>query len=64
MSIFLYFYMMNPMASVVEMFRYAFFGVGVVNPVCIAISWGVTLFVLFAGILLFSRIEKSFMDTI
>jgi lipopolysaccharide transport system permease protein len=61
---FLYFYMMNPMASVVEMFRYAFFGVGVVNPVCIAISWGVTLFVLFAGILLFSRIEKSFMDTV
>lgn len=59
-----YLYMMNPMASVVEMFRYAFFGVGVVNPVCIAISWGVTLFVLFAGIILFSRIEKSFMDTV
>jgi len=59
-----YLYMMNPMASVVEMFRYAFFGVGVVNPVCIAISWGITLFVFFAGIILFSRIEKSFMDTV
>lgn len=59
-----YLYMMNPMASVVEMFRYAFFGVGVVNPICIAISWGVTLFVLFAGIILFSRIEKTFMDTV
>jgi len=61
---FLYFYMMNPMASVIEMFRYSFFGVGVVNPVCIAISWGVTLCVLFGGITLFSRIEKSFMDTV
>jgi len=61
---FLYFYMMNPMASVIEMFRHSVFGVGVVNPVCIAISWGVTLCVLFGGIILFSRIEKSFMDTV
>ncbi len=61
---FLYFYMMNPMASVVEMFRYSVFGVGVVNPVCICISWAVTLAVLFGGIILFSRVEKSFMDTV
>lgn len=61
---FLYFYMMNPMASVIEMFRYSVFGVGVVNPICICISWAVTLAVFFGGVILFSKIEKSFMDTI
>ncbi len=61
---FLYFYMMNPMASVIEMFRYSFFGVGVVNPVCICISWAVTLVIFFGGVVLFGRIEKSFMDTV
>jgi lipopolysaccharide transport system permease protein len=57
-------YMLNPMASVIEMFRYSVFGVGVVSPVYICVSWAITLAVLFGGILLFSRIEKSFMDTI
>jgi len=57
-------YMLNPMASVIEVFRYAFLGKGVVNPAYITISWAVTLLVLFGGITLFSRIEKSFMDTV
>jgi lipopolysaccharide transport system permease protein len=61
---FLYLYMMNPMASVIEMFRYSVFGVGVVNPVYICISWIVTLSVFWGGVILFSRIEKSFMDTV
>lgn len=59
-----YLYMMNPMASVIEVFRYAFMGRGIVNPVYIAVSWGVTFFVLFGGVVLFSRIEKNFMDTV
>ena len=57
-------YMLNPMASVIEMFRYSVFGVGVVNPVYTGISWAITLAVLFGGIILFSRIEKNFMDTV
>jgi len=61
---FLYFYMMNPMASVIEMFRYSVFGVGVVNPIFTCISWVITLVVFFGGVVLFSRIEKSFMDTV
>ena len=61
---FLCFYMMNPMASVIETFRYAVFGVGVVNPIYVCISWAVTLLVFFGGVILFSRIEKSFMDTV
>jgi len=57
-------YMLNPMASVIELFRYAFLGRGVVDAVYMSISWAVTLVVLFGGIILFSRIEKSFMDTV
>jgi lipopolysaccharide transport system permease protein len=57
-------YMLNPMASVVEMFRYAFFGRGVVDTVYICAGWIVTLAILLLGITLFTRIEKSFMDTI
>jgi len=60
----LYVYMLNPMVSIVEMFRYAFFGEGLVKPVFIAMGWCVTLLVLFAGVTLFGRIEKNFMDTI
>jgi lipopolysaccharide transport system permease protein len=57
-------YMLNPMVSVIEMFRYAFFGQGVVDIVYIVVSWVVTLAILSGGIVLFSRVEKSFMDTV
>jgi len=58
------FYMLNPMASVVELFRCAFLGRGVVDVVYVSISWAVTLVVLLGGIILFNRVEKSFMDTV
>lgn len=58
------FYMLNPMTSVIELFRYAFFSRGVVDVVYVGISWAVTLVILFGGIALFSRVEKSFMDTV
>ncbi len=58
------FYMLNPMASVIELFRYAFLGQGVVDAAYVSISWAVTVVVFFGGIILFSRIEKSFMDTV
>ena len=61
---YLSFYMLNPMASVIESFRYVFLGQGVVDITYTIISWVITLFILFSGIILFSRIEKSFMDTV
>ncbi|MDD5064929.1 MAG: ABC transporter permease [Phycisphaerae bacterium] len=57
-------YMLNPMTSVIESFRYAFFGRGVVDAVYICTSWAVTLVILFLGCVLFNRVEKSFMDTV
>ena len=57
-------YALNPMASIIETFRYAFLGSGSVNLRHLTISAGMTLLIFFAGIVLFSRIEKTFMDTV
>lgn len=57
-------YILNPMVAVVESFRFAFFGISVIQWSHISISWIVTAVVLVAGVMLFSRIEKTFMDTV
>ena len=54
----------NPMTPVVEMFRFMFLGVGAVNFGQIAQGIASTVVVLFIGIILFSRVEKNFMDTV
>ena len=58
------FFMLNPMASIIEMFRAVFFGTGMINWGYISISWGITLLILLLGIILFNSVEKSFMDTV
>jgi lipopolysaccharide transport system permease protein len=55
---------LNPMAPIIEAFRYAFLGVGTVYPWQMGLSAAITMLVLLSGIVLFSRIEKSFMDTV
>ncbi len=57
-------YSINPMAPVIEIFRYAFLGTGIVNLQNWAISLASTIIVLFIGIILFSRVEKNFMDSV
>lgn len=57
-------YMLNPMASIVELFRYAFLGQGTVSVEYMAYSWISTLIVLILGILIFQKVERSFMDTV
>ncbi len=61
---FRFYYMLNPIASIVETFRHSFLGTGMVNGVDILISWGVTMLLLISGILLFNRVDKTFMDTV
>ena len=55
---------LNPMTSVIETFRSAFLGVSSIELNHIFISVSFTLLIFFLGLLLFNRIEKSFMDTI
>lgn len=55
---------LNPITGVVETFRYAFFGVATVQPYYILISVAVSVVLLFTGILMFSRTERTFIDTV
>ena len=57
-------YMLNPVTPIITTFRYAVFGFGYFNIVYYLISWGISLLVFFIGLILFSRIERTFMDTI
>lgn len=56
--------LLNPVTCSVEAFRYMFLGQGMVDPMWWLWSIGVTLAVLLVGIVLFSRVEKTFMDTV
>lgn len=57
-------YMLNPMSSIIEAIRYAFLGTGGISGGYLLISLAVTLLILFIGVVLFSRVEKTFMDTV
>ena len=57
-------YMCNPVTPAVNLFRYAYLGIGSMEWEYYFLSWGVTLVVLFLGIVLFNRVEKAFMDTV
>lgn len=57
-------YMLNPMTPIINMFRYAYLGCGEVEWLFYGISWIVTILVAAIGIKMFSRVEKTFMDTI
>lgn len=57
-------FMLNPITPIVNLFRYAFLGLGEPEWFFYGISWAVTLVVLFMGIILFSKVEKTFMDTV
>lgn len=54
----------NPMTPIVNNFKYAFLGCGQPEIHSWIISWAVTLILLAAGVLLFSKVEKTFMDTV
>ena len=57
-------YMLNPVTPIVTTFRYALFGFGYFDLKYYLIGWGVSLLVFLIGLVLFNRIEHSFMDTI
>ena len=57
-------YMCNPMAPIISCWRYAILGTGEFPMLFWLISWVTTLIVLALGVILFSRVEKTFMDTV
>ena len=57
-------YMLNPVTPIITTFRYAMYGFGYFHLGYYLLSWLVSLVVFFVGLILFSRIERNFMDTI
>lgn len=56
--------MINPVTAPVEMLRYAILGQGTIMPVYLAISAVITIIVVLFGIMIFNKVEKTFMDTV
>jgi lipopolysaccharide transport system permease protein len=54
----------NPITSIIETFKYAFLGIGEFNTMHLAYSTTVTFVILIIGLIIFHRVEKSFMDTV
>ena len=54
----------NPMTPVIEGFRLAFVGKGNLESGLFVYSITITIIIFFSGILIFNRVEKSFIDTV
>ncbi len=54
----------NPVAPIIEGFRYAFFGTGAFTIEMLAYSLIVTAVMFLVGLAFFHRVEKTFMDTV
>ncbi len=56
--------MINPATAPAEICRYAILGQGTIVPTYVAISWVFSITVALFGIMIFNRVEKTFMDTV
>lgn len=54
----------NPMTSVIETFRYIFLGTGSIDSLGLLYSFAFTAILLLTGIIVFNKVEKSFIDTV
>jgi lipopolysaccharide transport system permease protein len=57
-------YGLNPMASVVEGFRWCLFGTGSLSLTMVLISVLISALLLFSGLLYFRRVEQTFADVV
>ena len=58
------FILLNPVSAPMELFRWALLGVGNPVPWSVAVSAAVTVVIAFAGIILFNKVERNFMDIV
>jgi len=59
-----YIMLLNPVTSIVETFRYSFLGIGELNWFNLGYSAVFSIVILFLGIIMFNRNERSFMDIV
>ena len=55
---------LNPLSPIVEAFRYSLFGKGMFSALSLLQSASFALVTLFIGLILFNKVQKSFMDTV
>jgi len=58
------FMQLNPVSSLVELFRFGLFGKGTFSPETLIYSFAFSVLLLIFGILMFNRVERDFMDTV
>lgn len=56
--------LINPVTAPAEVFRYAVLGEGEIIPLALIWSVAFTVIVAFVGIMIFNKVEKTFMDTV
>lgn len=56
--------LLNPMTPIIELFRRGFLGSGNVSWGLLGYASGITFLILAIGIVIFNRVEKSFVDTV
>ena len=57
-------FILNPMVPIIESFRFAFLGGGIVEIWHLAVSAVLSAILLFVGLIMFSKAERTFMDTV
>jgi lipopolysaccharide transport system permease protein len=55
---------LNPIAPIVELFRYSYLGAGMVSLPLLGYSVVAIAVVVFFGVMLFNKVERTFMDTV
>jgi lipopolysaccharide transport system permease protein len=56
--------MLNPVVPIVELFRYAYLGAGSLHPGYLVYAFIAIALLLVGGVMLFNRVERTFMDTV
>lgn len=63
-TVYIFYVKLNPLSAILESFRFSIFQRGEFNFNDLAYSFGFMVLVLTAGLLIFNKVEKSFMDTV
>jgi lipopolysaccharide transport system permease protein len=61
---FAFFLDINPLTGIFECFRYAYLGTGTFRPESLGLSTLLIFILLALGVLIYNKVEKSFMDTV
>ncbi|MBN8702981.1 MAG: ABC transporter permease [Bacteroidetes bacterium] len=56
--------LLNPITSVIELFKFMFLGVGSFNPMYLIYATVFSILVFVLGVLIFNKVEKNFMDVV